>query len=162
MEEIITNINRDTMLHIVTPTKKLGKAGLENSPIAASSLKMCSTKVTDGHFYCIKVDPDLRKTLKDKLNGICKKVLPREPHAIRMEVLRLELKVLEMTSLLKNGIENEPGVRFAICNPLTTIICRFYHYKMKLEETVQTDDEVSGLGGRKGPFNSCYCAGGHG
>lgn len=69
-----------------------------------------------------------------------------------VDILSTEIKVLKHLSLLKCGINNEPAVRFAITNHLTTLICKHYRYQLQLEERVD-NREVSGLGARRALFN---------
>jgi hypothetical protein len=57
--------------------------------------------------------------------GAVQAVLHKENHEVRVALLKLEVKILENNALLLNGCINEPLVRFVICDPLTTIICKF-------------------------------------
>ena len=122
-------INRLTCV-LVNPTKKLLNTP-KNKKMRASSLKLCTHRIADGHFFRDTV-PDLCvKTIRE----IDFRVAPTEYHARVLEASAEFLKC--KARLLKGSAENESETRYCICNPIVSMMCDAFKYVLKLEETVR-------------------------
>ena len=58
--------------------------------------------------------------------------------------------------MLREGLENEATLRFAIADPLVKMLCRLYNYKVRLEESVKDDDSPVNVSKKSRADYICY------
>ena len=54
-------------------------------------------------------------------------------------IMRCESKIVANLSLLNTGIVNEAGLRFAIGDPITTLLCEFWNLKVCMNRVQLTN-----------------------
>lgn len=123
--------------NLVTPSCKLLSTP-KGKTVAASSLQMCTTRITEGHFFMSELNKEDEKKILEAIQEDCKEfeTLIQDLHLGR--ILDTQSEVFKNLSRLhKKRLTNEAEVRYCICNPIMDMVCDTFDYKLKLEVTVK-------------------------
>ena len=125
---------------VISPTKNLLKDREETKQ--ASSLLMHTAKCgTDkAHFVGSPPAPEITTTVRDYLNADLQRLETTDEHDGR--IYKAISEILSNKKRLMSLGRNEAEIRYAICDPLMSMVCDCYSYTLKLEETVKSNLEM--------------------
>ncbi len=135
---------------LVNPSKKLLSTP-KGTKLAASSLKVTSHRVKDGHFFLAAVPDKCSNIIKAKMRAdlaaFSNEHLPRV-YSTCAEILTCKARLVD------GSARNETETRYAICTPLINLLCDTFGYLLKLEET--TKDHLSHDYMEEELYDDCY------
>lgn len=122
---------------IVTPTERL--LGSRTTTFTASSLRMCTPKIKNGHFRTFCLPDKYLRALKEKMKADAE-LFSNDTYAPNLfEAAAAILRRCQM--LLDGRPRNEAECRYAVCNEIISLICNVFNYKVRLEETVKGETD---------------------
>ena len=127
---------------VISPTKNLLRLEDREETMQASSLLMHTKKCgTDkAHFVGSSPTSKITNAVRSCLIADLKRLEETEEHDGR--IYKAISEILSNKKRLERLGRNEAEVRYAICDPLMSMVCDCYSYTLKLEETVKNNLEM--------------------
>ena len=128
--------------NVISPTKNLLRLKDREETKPASSLLMHTKKCgTDkAHFVGSSPTSKITDAVRSCLISDLKRLEETEEHDGR--IYKAISEILSNKKRLEGLGRNEAEVRYAICDPLISMVCDCYSYTLKLEETVKNNLEM--------------------
>ena len=128
--------------NVISPTKNLLRLKDREETKPASSLlmhtKQCGTD--KAHFVGSSLTTKIADAVRSRLIADLKRLEETEEHDGR--IYRAISEILSNKKRLEGLGRNEAEVRYAICDPLISMVCDCYSYTLKLKETVKNNLEM--------------------
>ena len=123
---------------VISPTDTLLQLKTDNVTTQASQLKMHTQQcaLSKAHFVASRPPPNVVEVIKTRLRTDLKRVSATQLY--HGNSLKAVAEVFDKKNVLENkSVQNEAAIRYAICNPLITMVCACFSYSLKLEETIK-------------------------
>ena len=127
---------------VISPTKNLLRLKDSEETMQASSLLMHTAKCcTDkAHFVGSSPTSEITNTVRSRLIADLQRLERTDEYDGR--IYKAISEILSNKKRLVGLGRNEAEVRYAICDPLMSMVCDCYSYTLKLEETVKNNLEM--------------------
>ena len=125
---------------MVSPTKNLLRLRDSQETTQASSLLMHAKKcdAKKAHFARSSLPSDVTATIRERLKADLQDFTATDEHDGRIYKALSEILV-NKTRLVRLGW-TEAAIRYAMCDPLMSMVCDCYKFTLKLEESVKEEE----------------------
>ena len=127
---------------VISPTDKLLQLKTRDETTRASALLMHTKKciIDKAHFVASEPPTKVTRDIKLRLEADLKRVSATGLYHGRIYKAMSEV-LLNKNRLEKKSAKNEAEIRYAVCDPLISMVCDCFNYALKLEETVKDNLE---------------------